>query len=325
MGAARVRVGTRSYHALASAGTRYYNRWSGSEWRRTNFSERWAVVVQKARERAVRAPGCAGTGVETAEPSPRWPVAAAMVLQQCRRRMVEQQNSAKMRGESSLSTWTPRVIAYSCSGCSRSTAASTPQLLKPPAAASDVPKSPALSLCSTWAPAQLDTATTRSIPMFSPPRRVVQLLQPPHIRLATTNAARMAKEHASCSDGANRRRHQPARSSCTLLANPRQASRLQLHVAPIRPTIAPVRRAITRRRSQEDLRVHRVLDSMKRSGSDEALSPQHGSADFQFVRAGTTNTLDTRRQMPASSNSQDVRQAEVDVTKLMAEMAAMAQ
>ncbi len=260
------------------------------------------------------------------EESPVGLARLGMVLQQRRGLMAKRHNSVTVQGDSSLSTWTPRAIAQSRSGCSRSTAPSTPRVLKPPtAAASEDPKLQALSFCSTWVPAQLDTATNRSIPVFSSPRAGVQLLQPPRSRLANTNAVRMAEMRASCSNGAKRRRHQPAQPSCTVLDKLRQSSQSQLHVAPIRPTIAPVRRAITRRRSQEDLRVDRVLDSMKRSASDGALSRRHGSAGSQLVCAGTVNALGARRKKSASGTDQNVRQAEVDVSKLMAEMAAMAQ
>jgi hypothetical protein len=64
---------------------------------------------------------------------------------------------------------------------------------------------------------------------------------------------------------------------------------------------------------------------MKRSASDGALSRRHGSAGSQLVCAGTVNALGARRKNSASGTDQNVRQAEVDVSKLMAEMAAMAQ
>ena len=130
----------------------------------------------------------------------------------------------------------------------------------------------------------------------------------------------MAEQRAACSNGTKRRRHPAVRPPCRLLAKPNQAAQPQLLAAPIRPTVAPVRPTIARRRSQEDLRVHRVLESMKRSASDDELSRQK----VHSVRVGATKTPATVRTMPFNVE-QDVRQAEADVSKLMAEMATLAQ
>jgi hypothetical protein len=59
---------------------------------------------------------------------------------------------------------------------------------------------------------------------------------------------------------------------------------------------------------------------MKRSASDDELSRQK----VHSVRVGATKTPATVRTMPFNVE-QDVRQAEADVSKLMAEMATLAQ
>ena len=235
---------------------------------------------------------------------------------------------------SCLSSWTPRTISVPLSSGTHSvsTAPGAPQLLKPPPPSSTgaaaemapqpqrqlVPSCGTLSFCSTWVPAQLDTAPTSPVP-HAP---VIQLLSPPAACSgADANAARW-----SCSSPAQgRRRRAAAASPCSKFRGPpHQDAQPKLLSAPVRSTIV-------RRRSQEDLRIDRVLDSMRRSPSYESLLA---------CRAGVAAAAplihpDTRAAVPmhepsnlrdesVSFHDKEVHQAEKDVSKLMAEMAEMA-
>ena len=164
---------------------------------------------------------------------------------------------------------------------------------------------------SAWAPAQLATP-----PMMVPEH--CRTLQSPAIQLLQQPVAR--RPGSSSAASTSRRCAGRNRTATTPLSQPRLLS-------------APTRSPIARRRSQEDLRVDRVLDSMTRSPSMvnlralermAAVLPPAFLAAREAASAGkraTTPTTPTNADVPQKL---EVQQAEKDVSKMMAEMAAMA-